>query len=183
MNQYKIYDNLKDALGNLIDLTDGEFITNDEYNQIIISHTDEAVVTNDENYPIMNSYSELNKRATVTPKTIDNLAYNDDPNYCISIPSVDEPPQFATESRDDKLKIMSWNIQGIGSKLDMNDIWEIIYENDIIFLYETMKLNSLKPDLKEYQYVHCQRSFKHPRARRPAGGLAVIFKNTLSNLV
>ena len=42
-----------------------------------------------------------------------------------------------------------------------------------------MKLNSFKPDLKDYQYVHCQRSFKHPRA----GGLAVIFKNTLSNLV
>ena len=119
MDQYKIYDNLRDAHCNLIDLTDGEFITNDEYNQIInyeynetiISHTDEAVITNDEYNPIMNSYSELNNRATVTPKTNDNLAYNDDPNYCnISIPSVDEPPQFATESRDDKLKLMSWNI-------------------------------------------------------------------------
>ena len=86
----------------------------------------------------MNSYSELNNRAKVTPKKNDNLAYNDDSNYCnISIPSVDEPPQFATESRDDNVKIMSWNIQGIGSKLDLNDIWEIIFENDIIFPYES----------------------------------------------
>ena len=76
-------------------------------------------------------------------------------------------------------KIYCWNIQGIGSKLELESIQQVLSGFDIIFLFETMKLNSFQPNFKDYNYYHCQRAFQHPRARRPAGGIAVLIKNNL----
>jgi len=75
--------------------------------------------------------------------------------------------------------VLSWNIQGIGKKLEMQEIRQLIEGNDIIFLYETMKLDSYQPSFDGYYYFHCQRKFQHPRARRPAGGIAVFIRNEL----
>ena len=74
------------------------------------------------------------------------------------------------------VKVMSWNIQGIGQKLELQEIRSMFFKYDIIFLYETMKLDTFDPQLEGYHYLHCQRKYKHPKARRPSGGIAVFIK-------
>ena len=81
------------------------------------------------------------------------------------------------------LNILSWNIQGIGSKLEINSIQKFITQHDIIFLTETMKLDTFDPVLPEYQFYHCQRKYQHPRARRPSGGIGVLIKDKIKHLV
>jgi exonuclease III len=77
------------------------------------------------------------------------------------------------------LKVLSWNIQGIGRKLELKEINELVSSYDIVFLYETMKLDSYHPDIDGYKYVHYQRSFQHPKSKRPSGGIAVLIKDQL----
>ena len=65
------------------------------------------------------------------------------------------------------IKVLSWNIQGIGKKLELSEIRNKFDKYDIIFLFETMKLDSFEPDLINFKYIHSQRKFIHHRARRP----------------
>ena len=81
------------------------------------------------------------------------------------------------------LSILSWNIQGIGGKLELDSINTFFAMYDIIFLFETMKLDSFTPHFPNYHYVHCERKYQHPRARRPAGGIAVLIKDSVKHLV
>ena len=81
------------------------------------------------------------------------------------------------------LSILSWNIQGIGGKLELDSINTFFAMYDIIFLFETMKLDSFTPHFPNYHYVHCERKYQHPRARRLAGGIAVLIKDSVKHLV
>ena len=82
-----------------------------------------------------------------------------------------------------QLKVKCWNIQGIGNKFSLEGIHNLFSKYDIIFLLETMKLNTFQPNLKDYTFYHCQRSYQHTRARRPSGGIAVLIKNTLTKCI
>ena len=75
---------------------------------------------------------------------------------------------------------MTWNVQGIGNKLKLESILILLPDYDIIFLIEIMKLDSFNPDLKNYQYFHCQRYYQHPRARRASGGIGVLIRKNIS---
>ena len=77
------------------------------------------------------------------------------------------------------ISVMSWNIQGIGTKFELDEIRKLLYKNDIVFLFETMKLDSYEPQIDGFCYFHCQRSFMHPKARRPSGGIAVMIRDSL----
>jgi len=77
------------------------------------------------------------------------------------------------------LKVICWNIQGIGTKLELESVQGFLFRNDIIFLSETMKLDSFVPDIAGFRYFHCQRSYQHPRARRPSGGIGVFIRSDL----
>jgi exonuclease III len=90
---------------------------------------------------------------------------------------------YSQANTTSNIKILSWNIQGIGNKLELKGTYEFLSKYDIIFLTETMKLDSYKPTFDGYQYFHCQRSFQHHRARRPSGGIAVLIKNNLVKFV
>ena len=81
------------------------------------------------------------------------------------------------------MQIMFWNIQGIGSKLEIDSIQKFIAKYDIIFLFETMKLDTFDPFLSNYQFHHCQRKYQHPRARRPSGGIGVLINDKIKHLV
>ena len=84
---------------------------------------------------------------------------------------------------DFNLNILSWNIQGIGSKFELDSMRQLFSQYEIIFLFETMKLDTYKPSLSGYQYFHCQRKYQHPRARRPSGGIAVLIKDCAKHIV
>ena len=81
------------------------------------------------------------------------------------------------------INVLFWNIQGIGNKLELESINKAFLQYDLIFLFETMKLNTFNPSLTNFQYVHCERKYQHPRARRPAGGIAVLIKNNVKQLI
>ena len=90
--------------------------------------------------------------------------------------NITNPNPCAITSKPNNINVLSWNIQGIGSKLELASILNFSSKYEIIFLFETMKLNSFEPSLQGYQYIHCQRQYQHPRARRPSGGIAVLIK-------
>ena len=82
-------------------------------------------------------------------------------------------------SKDNILKIISWNIQGIGQKLELEEIRNMFNCYDVIFLYETMKSDTFDPQMEGYHYFHYERKYRHPRARRPSGGIAVLIKSEI----
>ena len=43
-----------------------------------------------------------------------------------------------------------------------------------------MKLDNFDPKFNDHKYFHCQRTFQHPRARRPSGGIAVLIRKHFS---
>ena len=42
-----------------------------------------------------------------------------------------------------------------------------------------MKLYSFLPNIADFTYYHCQRKYKHPKARRPSGGIGVFVRSEL----
>jgi len=77
------------------------------------------------------------------------------------------------------LKLMVWNVQGLGDKLQDSTFLSNISNYDIIFFLETMKLDTFTPSTGNYIFRHFQRKFQHPRARKPAGGIGVLIRNDL----
>ena len=59
-----------------------------------------------------------------------------------------------------EMRVLSWNINGLGNKMADPDLLEFIREYDI-FLTETMKGNDYTLVLPGYQFYHVSRSFKH----------------------
>ena len=98
----------------------------------------------------------------------------DDNNFDIS-----QNIYSTNSSKYENLTVMSWNIQGIGQKLELNEIRSLLLDYDIVFLFETMKLDTFDPQFEGYQYFHFQRKYKHPKARRPSGGIAVLIKSDI----
>ena len=88
-------------------------------------------------------------------------------------------PQVLSSSENNIMSIMSWNIQGIGKKFELDEIRQLLKKHDLIFLYETMKLDTYEPHIDGFHYFHHQRSFMHPKARRPSGGIAVLIRDSL----
>ena len=78
-----------------------------------------------------------------------------------------------------RLKIMVWNIHGLGDKLKDIDFLHYISNYDLIIFLETMKLDTYSPGVSGYVYKHFQRKFQHRRSRKPAGGIGVLFKSNL----
>ena len=60
-----------------------------------------------------------------------------------------------------EIRIVSWNINGLGNKLTDPDLLPFIREYDIIFLTETIKGNDYSLVLSGYQFHHVSRTFKH----------------------
>ena len=86
-------------------------------------------------------------------------------------------------SLSSEIQVMFWNIQGIGSKLELSSIQKLLAKYDIIFFLETMKLDNFDPSLPNFQFFHCQRECQHPHARRPSGGIGVLINNRIKSIV
>ena len=131
----------------------------------VAKHFDIPFVTSGEH-----SGSNLNNVNQCSETQILNDDHNN--NQCTSLNS-------GQASTYQTLKLLSWNIQGIGKTFEISEITQLVKNNDIIFLSETMKLDSFQANIDGYKYFHCQRNFQHPKARRPSGGIAVLIKNAL----
>ena len=80
-----------------------------------------------------------------------------------------------------QLKFMIWNIHGLANKLDSKEFVEYINKYDIVVFLETMKRDPFEPVIRNFEFVHFQRKYQHPRARRPAGGMGIMIRTTLTN--
>ena len=83
------------------------------------------------------------------------------------------------KDHEKKMEILVWNIQGLGDKLKDIDFFRYISKYDLIIFLETMKLDKYSPNTGEFVYKHYQRTYQHPRARKPAGGIGVLIKSSL----
>ena len=117
--------------------------------------------------------------------TVNQISSNLNYMQCTSPPNLTNKVMAPANEEiiTNKIRILSWNIQGIGSKLEIEGIKQLIAPFDVVFLFETMKLDTFNPSLSDFQFHHCQRKYQHPRARRPSGGIGVLIKNSIKHLV
>ena len=80
-----------------------------------------------------------------------------------------------------QLKFMIWNIHGLANKLDSREFVEYVSKYDVVVFLETMKLDTFKPIISNFEFLHFQRKYQHPRARRPAGGVGVMIRTDLAD--
>ena len=78
-----------------------------------------------------------------------------------------------------EIRVLSWNINGLGNKMAYPDLLAFIREYDIIFLTETMKSDeyTLGTRVPGYQFHHVSRTFKHKNASRASGGIGILVAN------
>ena len=73
---------------------------------------------------------------------------------------------------------MSWNCNGLTqSKKNDADFINLLYQHDIIFLYETWTSENSEIDLKGYCSFNFYRKFQNRRARRNSGVTVVYIKS------
>ena len=76
-----------------------------------------------------------------------------------------------------EIRVLSWNINGLGNKLADPDLLAFIREYDIIFLTETMKSNDYTLVSPGYQFHHVSRTFKHKNASRASSCIGILVAN------
>ena len=76
-----------------------------------------------------------------------------------------------------EIRVLSWNINGLGNKMADPDLLAFIREYDIIFLTETMKSYDYTLVLPGYQFHHVSRIFEHKNASRASGGIGILVAN------
>ena len=76
-----------------------------------------------------------------------------------------------------EIRVMSWNINGLGNKMADPNLLAFIREYDITFLTETIKSNDYTLLLPGYQFHHVSRTFKHKNASRASGGIGILVAN------
>ena len=78
-----------------------------------------------------------------------------------------------------QLSVMTWNIHGLGEKLTLPHIQNLLSKYDIIILSEIWKNAGFKPDFAGFKYVQITRSHKHPNARRQSGGIGILISKAI----
>ena len=132
-----------------------------------------------ENDNVVTDYNlSLNLHTTENELTTDYHVNTIDNDIC-SKDSYDSVNHIEANDKTKSLKVMVWNIHGLGDKLKDADFLKYIASYDLIIFLETMKLDRYCPDTGQFAYKHFQRKYQHPRARKPAGGVGVLIKSNL----
>ena len=76
--------------------------------------------------------------------------------------------------QDRNIRILSWNINGLGNKMTDPDLVAFIRNYDIIFFVETMKGNDFTLAIPGYKFHHVSRKHKHKNACRASGGIGIL---------
>ena len=81
------------------------------------------------------------------------------------------------------MRVVTWNITGIGEKLGDIDIQNVLQSNDIIVFTETMTVRDYKINIPGYCSWHFARNTRSNKAKRNAGGFLVLVRETLHKYV
>ena len=145
---------------------------NNSCNDYKVNNSDNDDVNNSGNDDVNNSYND----------DINNSC-NDDVNNSGNVDTLTNPDNEPSKNEDivniNRIKIMVWNVQGLGEKLKDKDFLQYIFQYDLIIFLETMKLDRYKPTVRDFVYKHFQRKYQHPRARKASGGIAVLIRSNL----
>ena len=112
--------------------------------------------------------------ATCNDNTLDSC--NDDANGNDNT-SVQISNNDLTYVKNSDIKLLVWNIQGLGNKFECHNLLKQVSDYDIIFFLETMKLDNYCPNTGGYVFKHFQRKYQNPRARKPSGGIGILIKS------
>lgn len=104
---------------------------------------------------------------------------------CQSYNDIESTVSVENDSSNENIRIMVWNVQGLGTKFLEKDFLLNIFEYDVIILLETMKLDTYQPNTGKHIFKHYQRKYQHPKARKPSGGIGILIRENLysSNVV
>ena len=84
---------------------------------------------------------------------------------------------------NNSVKILCWNINGLGDKLGFQDLHTVIKSHDIIAFVETMKGKHFQQYFPGYQCSHFPRVMKHRCAKRDSGGMLILVSDALHKYV
>ena len=76
-----------------------------------------------------------------------------------------------------EIRVLSWNINGLGNNMADPDLLAFIREYDIIILTEIMESNDYTFLLPGYQFHHVSRAFRHRSTSRASGGIGILVAN------
>ena len=80
------------------------------------------------------------------------------------------------------IRVLSWNINGLGNKMTDPDLVAFIRNYDIIFFIETMKGNDFTLAIPGYRFHHVGGKHKHKNVCRASGGIGILISNDYANL-
>ena len=83
--------------------------------------------------------------------------------------------------QDSKIRVLSWNINGLGNKMTDPDLFTFIRNYDIIFFIETMIGNDFTLAISGYKFLYVSRKHKHKIACRASGGIGILISNKYAN--
>ena len=81
------------------------------------------------------------------------------------------------------LRIIYWNINGIGEKLKDEDVQALIKRHEIVVFAETKKGPNYIPNIPGYKAKHISRKYKHPKSNRYDGGILVMVAESVLSYV
>ena len=81
-----------------------------------------------------------------------------------------------------KIRVLSWNINGLGNNMTDPDLFTFIRNYDIIFFIETMKGNDFTLAIPGYKFHHVSRKLKHKNACKASAGIGILISNKYANL-
>ena len=84
--------------------------------------------------------------------------------------------------QDRNMRVLSWNINGLGNKMTDPDLVAFIRNYDIIFFIETMKGDDFTLAIPGYKFHHVSRKHKLKNACRASGGIGILISNKYANL-
>ena len=81
-----------------------------------------------------------------------------------------------------KIRVLSWNNNGLGNKMTYPDLFTFIRIYNILFFIETVKRNDFTLAIPGYKFHHVSRKLKHKNACRASGGIGIHISNKYANL-
>ena len=80
-------------------------------------------------------------------------------------------------------KLILWNVNGIGDNLGDTDMQNVLNENNIVVLIETMKRDDYQVDISNKICYHFARARQNNESKRASGGTPIAFDETLKSHV
>ena len=99
----------------------------------------------------------------------------------------DQSSTVTTDKRagsQQSIKILSWNLEGMFEKLNLDGVCDYIRTFEVACIGETFTYPNFDLNIKfsDYVHLHCPAT-KYNRLGRPSGGLVVLIKKTLQSFI